>query len=114
MTRIMIDRANFRIEAEGHAGQAEKGEDIVCAGISALLQSLLHVLIMEEEDDYIRLEWFMDERTTTIRIHAMPYNWRKEIIRAYFKMAEVGLKAIEKNYGEYVKITKEEQDDGNA
>lgn len=36
-----IDDKGFRIEASGHSGYAEIGKDIVCAGISTLLQTLI-------------------------------------------------------------------------
>ena len=41
MTRIVFHKRGedfVRIESEGHAGYADRGEDIVCAAISALLQ----------------------------------------------------------------------------
>ncbi len=41
MTKIVFSKKGedfVRIESRGHAGFAESGEDIVCAGISALLQ----------------------------------------------------------------------------
>ena len=44
MTDITIKRINgsvVEVEASGHTGYGEEGEDIVCAGISTLLQSSL-------------------------------------------------------------------------
>ena len=114
MTKVWVNRADFRIEAEGHARQAEPGEDIVCAGISALMQSLLNVLFQEEENAYLTLDWYADTESGSIRIHAKPYNWRKEVIRAYFRLTVLGLKAIEDNYGEYIKVIEEGQDDGDV
>ena len=40
MTRITYDPQQMMIKAEGHAGYAEYGKDIVCAGVSALMQTL--------------------------------------------------------------------------
>lgn len=43
MIRIKISESNGRIThllARGHSGFAEHGKDIVCAGVSALLQAL--------------------------------------------------------------------------
>lgn len=37
MTSIVIDPVNLRFSAKGHAGYAEKGSDIVCAAISAVV-----------------------------------------------------------------------------
>ena len=114
MTTIRVNRADFRIEAEGHAGKAKPGEDIVCAGISALMQALLNVLFREEEDGYLTLDWYAEQNSAAIRIHAKPFNFRKETIRAYFRMTLMGLKAIEQNYGEYIKVIEEGQKDGDV
>lgn len=38
---IAIRQENNRITAEGHAGYAPRGQDIVCAAISALLQTFV-------------------------------------------------------------------------
>ena len=40
MTKIHIDEDNQTLIVTGHADYAEKGKDIVCAGISALVQTL--------------------------------------------------------------------------
>ena len=40
MTHIYVNRENLTIVAEGHAQYAAKGEDIVCAAISTVLQLL--------------------------------------------------------------------------
>ncbi len=46
MIRIRVRRhaAGLEILARGHAGYAERGADIVCAGVSALLYGLVHHL----------------------------------------------------------------------
>lgn len=40
MIEITYDRSNNRVRILGHAGAGEKGEDVVCAGVSALAQTL--------------------------------------------------------------------------
>lgn len=112
MIKVRVNKADFQIETYGHAGMAEEGHDIVCAGVSALMQALLNVLIREKEDSYLQLDWYAGN-PGSMRIHAKPYNWRKPIIRAYFKMTVLGLKAIEQDYGKYIKVTEEGQDDGD-
>ena len=42
MTAIIVEKANGKIlsvEASGHTGYAESGEDIVCAALSAIIQT---------------------------------------------------------------------------
>ena len=52
MTRVVyyIDDSEFSIYAKGHAGFADIGNDIVCAGISTLLQTLVAYM---DTDDYM-------------------------------------------------------------
>lgn len=40
MIEITYDRSNNRVRILGHAGAGEKGADVVCAGVSALAQTL--------------------------------------------------------------------------
>ena len=37
---IVVNRANSNIKITGHAGYAEPGKDIVCAGVSTMVQTL--------------------------------------------------------------------------
>lgn len=45
--KACTDGKSIELEVRGHAGYAPKGEDIVCAGISTLVQTMLACL-----DDY--------------------------------------------------------------
>ena len=54
MTKITIfrnqDQAFLGFDCLGHAGYAEEGEDIVCAGISALvIKNFLQILMKRPE-----------------------------------------------------------------
>lgn len=40
MIEITYDISNNRVRILGHAGAGKKGEDVVCAGVSALAQTL--------------------------------------------------------------------------
>jgi uncharacterized protein YsxB (DUF464 family) len=41
MTRIIYERDEFTVTVYGHSAYSEKGEDIVCAGITALTEAML-------------------------------------------------------------------------
>ena len=43
--RVRFEGGYFRLNAEGHAFFAPKGKDIVCAGVSVLVQSLARTLV---------------------------------------------------------------------
>ena len=41
MTKVLYEPTMWHLRIEGHAGSAPKGEDLVCAGVSALGFTLL-------------------------------------------------------------------------
>lgn len=43
--RARFDGGRFRLKAEGHALFAPKGKDIVCAGVSVLVQALARAIV---------------------------------------------------------------------
>lgn len=43
MICVIYEREQYRLTARGHAGFAPYGQDIVCAGVSALMQTLQRV-----------------------------------------------------------------------
>lgn len=68
MTAIIVEKANGKIlsvEASGHTGYAESGEDIVCAALSAIIQTaalgltevakIAATIDRNDEDGYFRL-----------------------------------------------------------
>ena len=58
MTRVTYrsyyDR--FLVIVEGHSGYARCGEDVVCAGISTLVYTLVNTMLDEESSGNIRLK----------------------------------------------------------
>lgn len=62
MTDIKVKRKERKIVLDGHAGYAEIGKDIVCAGISILVATFVmtneeHVMIIEDLEDHMEMEW---------------------------------------------------------
>ena len=49
MTRITYWPERMEILVDGHAGSAEKGEDLICAAISTLANTLQAVLTIQDE-----------------------------------------------------------------
>lgn len=67
MTKVVIKKKNnkiFEVECDGHTNYGEKGEDIVCASLSSIVQTavlgLLMVVLIEldmkrdDEEGYLR------------------------------------------------------------
>lgn len=93
MIDIARDGDEFSILCQGHAGYADPGNDIVCAAISILLQTLVVFMENEEFDFKYKL--------------SSGYAWiyGKDCTEA-FMLVKTGLELIESNYPQFVSITK--------
>ena len=111
ITRIELDEKHFFLKASGHAGGGTAGNDIICAGVSAITQTLLNVLQDEEEAGRIEMEWYMTDGE--LQIQAFPMSSMHMQLKNYFHMAAVGLKDIAEQYPKNVKIMEVEKD-GNT
>lgn len=68
MTEITIKRKNnsiVEVEAIGHTGYGQSGEDIVCAGVSTLLQSALLGLLQVAQ---INVKYKVDEDKGSLKM----------------------------------------------
>ena len=73
MTDIKLTRKNnsiVEVEASGHTGYGEQGEDIVCAGISTLLQSSLLGLLQVAK---VNVKYRIDVETGKLKF-TLPQN----------------------------------------
>lgn len=102
MTTIKFtEEGNKRaITINGHSGYAEKGKDIVCAGISALYQAY-RFFIEDLMDDGKAEDIFTLEGDGFAEIFSR--NTSVESIAAY-DLTKQGLEAISETYPDYVKI----------
>ena len=106
MTNITIYRtadSYLGVEVSGHAGFAEAGDDIVCAGISVLTINLINSLEQLSEDAFSVKE---DEETGYIKVW-MSYEEEEEPSyesQILFDSYLLGVEYIEKDYNEFVKL----------
>lgn len=73
MTDIKLKRINnsvVEVEASGHTGYGEQGEDIVCAGISTLLQASLLGLLQVAK---VNVKYRIDTETGKLKF-TLPEN----------------------------------------
>ncbi|MFE1631061.1 ribosomal-processing cysteine protease Prp [Brevibacillus reuszeri] len=56
--KVLLDNGEMKIEAVGHANYAEHGKDIVCAGISTIMQTALLGIqaIAQQYPEHVSLE----------------------------------------------------------
>lgn len=94
---ITISRTNNRIKIRGHAEFAELGKDIVCAGVSTLVQTLIQSV---EELTTDKITYSMSPGKVDIKFWCLSDN-SKVLIDAFF----IGIKQIADNYPENVRVT---------
>ncbi len=83
----------YTLDVDGHAG-FNPGNDVVCAGVSALCQSLMSWCVNSEETHITEL----DARSGKFHITAFGRT------QDAFSMAALGLKGIEANYPENISV----------
>ena len=108
MTKIRMDWDLLTLTAEGHAGGGTKGNDPICAGISALTMALLNQL---KQDDQTDVNYKVNEKDGMIYIHAKPKNcfvWSR--IMDYFRVIVTGIEAWEKAYPENITLEEVNKD----
>ena len=105
MTKITIfrnqDQALLGFDCLGHAGYAEEGEDIVCAGISALVINTINSLGVYTKEKF---STDSDEETgmITLRFDA-PAGHDADLL---MKSLVLGLQGIQNTYGnDYIILT---------
>lgn len=94
---ITITREKYRFTIEGHAGYAPKGQDIVCAAVSALYETLLESFEQLAPNDWYKeivddtVEYRFDEDLSMVGM---------TLIESFF----IGVGMIAEAYPECVKI----------
>ena len=94
---IAVSATDGGITLEGHAGYAEAGKDIVCAGVTALVQTLITSL---EELTADQIEYSISPGKADIRYRNLSEAGRL-LVGSFF----VGLKEIEREFPEYIRLS---------
>lgn len=92
-----VTRYKDRITIKGHSGYAPIGQDIVCAAVSVLVQTLIQSV---EELTADKIEYSMQPGTVDIKFWCLS-DPSKVLIDAFF----IGIKGIEESYPDNVKLT---------
>ena len=103
MTKIHMDWKRLELTAEGHANAGNYGEDIVCAGISAIITALGQYMLRYEKT--MRPELTL--RSGVSRIRARPARGWEERAREAFRQAVDGLELMAESYADHVSIKEE-------
>ena len=95
---IEVIAANDGISVKGHAHYAEPGKDIVCAGVSALVQTLIQSI---EELTADKIKYSMSPGTVDIKFRNLSEQ-SLVLVDSFF----IGITMIANDYPENVRLTK--------
>jgi uncharacterized protein YsxB (DUF464 family) len=103
MIKIAFNPNEFEIRVKGHAGYGKKGEDIVCAAVSALFYTLGETL---HESQYMLEEplTFRDEDGSGI-VSCKPKPEYIGNVGCFYRAIVIGFETISKNYDKFVKFS---------
>jgi uncharacterized protein YsxB (DUF464 family) len=102
MIKIKIDRINGTIvsfAAEGHAQYAQQGQDIICAAVSAILQTAAFGLI-----NYLELDPEIATTDGWLSCQLELEVARNNEVQAILETMLAGLEETKKEYPDYIKI----------
>ncbi len=85
-----------RIEISGHAGYAEYGKDIVCAGVTALTQTLIQSIENLTDD---KIEYRISPGKVEVEYRNLSEK-SKTLVDSFF----IGICLIAEEFPEYVKV----------
>ena len=100
-----VDRRIIVLTLNGHAGQAEKGHDIVCASASILAYTVAQIVKAMEHHGDLEGEPIIDlnEGNATIMCRCSDPEDFGELMHTFF-VAHVGYSLLAHDYPEYVSL----------
>lgn len=99
------EAGSITLKLSGHAGQAKKGEDIVCAAASILAYTVAQALqFMYEEGDLQKKPHLKLEEGDTIIVAKPKAESYAEALHTFF-VAQVGYHLLSRNYPQYVSLS---------
>ena len=90
------------LDVKGHAGYAESGEDLVCAGVSCIMYGTYNALAeLVNQNDFVGLVEDQGHFNISIRQES-------EVAEIILKTAVIQLETIQESYSDYIRIKKVE------
>ncbi|HAA90771.1 MAG: Uncharacterized protein XD63_0349 [Thermoanaerobacterales bacterium 50_218] len=93
-------------QVAGHAGYAPAGEDIVCAGVSALVQAAVCGLekFLSTPPDVQKVAWGEENIVFKVVLSHSLSSQEKERAKVILETLELGLTGIAKSYPDYIRV----------
>jgi len=98
------ESGTIAMSVEGHAGQAEKGKDIVCSAASILAYTVAQYVQYVEKLGGITVKPRLEMKDGYMLIVANPTDeYLAEVLNAFF-VAQVGYSLLARDYPQYVEL----------
>lgn len=98
------DEMELTLKIEGHAGQAEKGHDIVCASCSILAYTVAQLVKNAEELGDLQEPPIVKLESGDALISCIPTKEVYTTILSVYMFAEVGYKLLAHSYPRFVEL----------
>ena len=89
---------------EGHAGFAEMGKDVVCAGASMYAMGLAQCVMQMHQDGKLQKKPVIEVKNGRVYVVGKPKPEHEAELRDYFYMAQVGLALLQESYPKHVSL----------
>jgi len=103
MIEITYHPGRYALSVTGHAGYAEPGRDIVCAGVSALAYTAARVLSEMNEKGQLRV-FLPDTAGRDFALSCVPKRGYEREAEALFEHVLTGFRMMEERYPGNVRI----------
>lgn len=100
------DKRNLILKVDGHAGMAEKGQDIVCASASILAYTVAQIVTTLQKQDKLKKKPTIEMHEGDALIVCKPRRDAYAETLHTYSVAQIGFALLEKNFPEYVKLTR--------
>ena len=98
MTTVKYDPDLFRMEISGHAGWAPPGHDLVCAGASTLM-----VTLIESTTDIPELQTGIYMKDALVTVQSYPDEDMEDKCRTIYETIYRGFEALKESYPDNVR-----------
>ena len=93
----------YEVKAEGHAGAGEYGQDIVCAAVSVLLQTLANE-VTEAARAGLLAVGVVAHGDGWMKVEATPTAQTQDMVEAWVQLVQDGIDALAESYPENVEL----------
>lgn len=107
MIHVIYTPEEYSLEVSGHAGYAEAGKDIVCAGASALTMALMQSALAD--DDY-NAGFYIDKVNADIMVQCDPIGDAGERCLQMYEIIMNGFRALCTEYPDYITLEDEDNE----